>query len=93
MAISDSDPGEVTLIMVGRGSLGQHPIHDRWWLSENGGVRIGTSLNSIGCGRISEVSPISETDAHALMVEVDQCISGQIVTRIGENIRHSSFRL
>jgi len=50
MAISDVEAGEVTIVVVGKGPLGEHPIHDRWWLSEKDGLRIGTSANALGMG-------------------------------------------
>lgn len=34
------------------------PIHDRWILSRSNGLRLGTSINSIGMGRLSEISEI-----------------------------------
>ena len=93
MAVSDSDPGEVTIIMIGKVSTGGHPIHDRWWLSENSGLRIGTSVNSLGLGGLSEVSPISETDAALRVAEVNRYISGKALAQDGECFRLSSFRL
>jgi hypothetical protein len=94
MTVSDSDPGEVTIIMIGKVPTGQHPIHDRWWLSENGGLRIGTSVKSLGFKRISEVSPISGTDSALLVTEVNQYINGSgNLKHNGDLLRLSSFRL
>lgn len=43
------------------------PIHDRWIITQDGGLRLGTSLNSIGKTRESEISimPASESDSIA----------------------------
>lgn len=91
--VSDSDPGEVTVIMIGKVSTGEHPIHDRWWLSDNGGLRIGTSVNSLGVGRLSEVTPIAEADAALRVDEVNRYISGRALAQDGDCFRLSSFRL
>jgi hypothetical protein len=71
MNVSDADPGEVTIIMIGVLPAGEHPIHDRWCLSEKCGLRIGTSVKSLGIGRISELSTISENDIAPFLNEID----------------------
>lgn len=39
------------------------PFHDRWLITKNGGLRIGTSFNSMGISRDSEISTITNIDA------------------------------
>ena len=52
---------DIRLITIGLDSLnGEMPIHDRWWLSENSGLRLGTSMNGIGGKRLSEISILNE---------------------------------
>lgn len=94
MNISDSDPGEVTVIMIGNVKTGSHPIHDRWCLSENSGLRIGTSVKSLGSGRITEISPISKTESVPLIAELNRYIYGKgNLIHGGDLLRLSSFRL
>jgi len=90
--VSDADPGEIKVIMIGKGSQGGHPIHDRWWLSENSGLRLGTSTNSLGL-RVSEISIISEAELPNMLSEVDGLISGQVRTIENERLWYSSFYL
>lgn len=39
------------------------PFHDRWVLTKNGGLRLGTSLNSMGIGKESELSVMTPNEA------------------------------
>ena len=39
------------------------PFHDRWIITKNGGLRIGTSFNSLGISRDSEISIISAIES------------------------------
>jgi hypothetical protein len=88
--VSDSSSGEVTIVMLGNDKTGAHPIHDRWWLTENHGLRIGTSVKALGLSRISEVSPITETDLPLFAAEVNRYISGNAIKK---DVLISSFRL
>ncbi|MDR0139571.1 hypothetical protein RFW18_17595 [Metabacillus idriensis] len=70
--ISDQQPPETDIVIVGTASNGQLPIHDRWWITEGAGLRIGTSFNSIGISRESEISALIESEAAEREVEVDK---------------------
>ena len=90
--VSDADPGNVKIIMIGKSSDGGHPIHDRWWLTENSGLRLGTSANGLGM-RSSEISKISESEVPNMLAEVDKFILGRVRTVENERLDHSSFYL
>jgi hypothetical protein len=47
------------------------PIHDRWWLTNGGGISMGTSFNSLGITKTSEITILSEEEAIACEKEVD----------------------
>lgn len=51
----DQDPPNVEVI-VASGEGGEDVLHDRWLVSDSGGLRLGTSINSIGRGKLSEIS-------------------------------------
>lgn len=93
MNLSDSDPGEVRIVIVGKGPSGKHPIHDRWWLTEGGGLRVGTSSSSLGIGRLSEVSAISAHDAAGIQPEVDRFLSATVRREGEEQLSYLSFWL
>ncbi len=62
-SISDLNPPNIRIGIVGYGPEGKHPIHDRWLVSKNKGLRFGSSINSIGVGRVSDVSEIDAEEA------------------------------
>ena len=92
MKISDSEAGEVTMTVVGKITNDEHPIHDRWWLTENNGLRFGTSANSLGTVKVSELSALDQSDTTAKLIEVDRYFSG--INMLGtERLRYLTFKL
>lgn len=65
--VSTDDLPSIEIIFAGTESMGwELPIHDRWWLSEDGGVSIGTSLNGVGkklsCFKKMEIDEAAEIE-------------------------------
>jgi hypothetical protein len=60
--ISDQDPPEPEIVIVGIESSGKSPIHDRLWLIKEGGLRMGTSFNSLGKTQHSSITRLSEAE-------------------------------
>ena len=57
-SICDVTPSDISIFIIGVNKDGDHPIHDRWIVANNTGLRLGTSANSLGVSKISEVSQI-----------------------------------
>ncbi len=91
--ISDNDPGDVTIVVVGKTPRGTHPIHDRWMLSKDSGLRIGTSTNSLGLGRVSDISKINDDELASYHCEVDKYISQFARECGGERLKYLAFTL
>jgi hypothetical protein len=92
--ISDQDPPETTIVIAGTRSQGVLPIHDRWWITRgNKGLRIGTSYNSLGLGRESEISVLSERKAEEREIEVDKFLSRKEKEYNGERLIYTTFDL
>lgn len=92
--ISDQDPPETTIVIAGTRSQGVLPIHDRWWITGgNKGLRIGTSYNSLGLGRESEISVLSEREAEEREIEVDKFLSRKEREYNGERLIYTTFDL
>lgn len=72
--ISDQDPPETTIVVVGTKTSGVLPIHDRWWLTNGKGLRMGTSFNSLG-HRETEISILDKAEAKEREVEVDKYLN------------------
>ncbi|MEZ5326983.1 MAG: hypothetical protein R3F19_18185 [Verrucomicrobiales bacterium] len=93
ISVSDSDPGPVTITMIGSASSGSHPIHDRWCLSGRSGLRLGTSINSIGTLKSSEISALEEVDCQNLLGELERWLRGTKDHDSGEKIKRTTFEL
>ena len=91
--VSDMDPGQVTITMIGRASTGEHPIHDRWCLSSSSGIRLGTSINSIGGLKASEISSISGDELSSLNIELNGWLTGLSPSNQGERVKRTTFEL
>lgn len=90
---SEADPGEVRIVIVGTRENGSLPIHDRWWISGTTGIRLGSSLNSIGINKASEVTEIEEKDFEGIKNTVEKYLSGAAKTPKGERLRGIIFYL
>lgn len=60
--ISDESMPKIEIAVIGIGTEGKHPIHDRWIVCEKSGLRLGTSAHSMGNLRTSEVSDMNSVD-------------------------------
>ena len=63
--ISDQYPPLCSILIVRTDVDERSPIHDRWLLLENAGLRLGTSLNGMG-SRLSEISEVEPERASSL---------------------------
>jgi hypothetical protein len=63
--ISIEKPPSTEIILVGKESNGTPPFHDRWWIVNDGenGLRYGTSFNSIGLSKDSEISILNVNES------------------------------
>lgn len=90
---SEADPGEVRIVIVGAKEGGSLPIHDRWCISGNTGIRLGSSLNSIGITKASEVTEIEENNLPGIKDTVERYLSGTAKTAKGDKLMAMSFYL
>jgi hypothetical protein len=60
--------------MLKRAGSGDSPIHDRWILGSTGGLRLGTSFNSMGIGKLSEISTLTTDEFDAIAAELERFI-------------------
>ena len=87
------DAGDTSIVIVGMGRTGQHPIHERWWLTSEAGLRLGTSLNGLGASRLSEVSEIPDSELQERTYEVERFLRDTIRTYNGSRISYLMFDL
>ena len=89
----DQIPPEAEIGIIGGERTKDSPVHDRWIVSEGVGLRLGTSLNSLGISKDSEISEMSAEDAAQKLSEIDQYLSRERVEHRGEKLRMTRFRL
>ncbi len=89
--ISDQDPPDTDINIVGVEPGGGLPVHDRWWLTKGSGIRVGTSFNSLGRKRDSEISLLSPEESALREREVDQYIFRHNRRHNGERVRQGLF--
>lgn len=91
--ISDQNPPETEVIIVGLESSGELPIHDRWWITQNSGLSFGTSFNSLGINKISDISILSIEESKLRENEINQYISREKRIHKNERLTYNLFSL
>ena len=91
-ATCSQDPPETEVVAIGFADSPKHVIHDRWLLTKGGGLRLGTSFNSLGTDRLSEVSEVDASQAEIIEQQVDRYIARQRNID-GARMTYSSFTL
>ena len=91
--VSDQPPPDTEIFVVGVKSSGALPIHDRWWVTDKGGIRMGTSYNSLGAKQDSEISILNPEEAKIREEEIDKYILRKIRDHNSEKLLFSSFSL
>jgi hypothetical protein len=89
----DQRPPKVKIAVIGGENSRQSPIHDRWLLTPSTGLRVGTSLNSLGLTKDSEISELSIDDAERNLSQLDQYLDREKTEHNGERLRLSWFWL
>jgi hypothetical protein len=93
LKISDQDPPETEILIIGMASTGYSPIHDRWWITKGGGLRIGTSFNSLGITKTSEIEILSKQEAAEREAEIDLYLYRQVREYNREKLQFNLFSL
>ncbi|HVB86864.1 MAG TPA: hypothetical protein VNK23_09415, partial [Candidatus Dormibacteraeota bacterium] len=91
-SICDQQAPDTEIVVVGN-SKGELPIHDRWWLTKGKGLRIGTSFNSLGAKKESEISGLTEAESRELELRVDEFIETRKREHNGEKLSVFVFSL
>jgi hypothetical protein len=68
----------------------QGPVHDRWILCGESGLRIGTSLNSLGLTKLSAISHVAGPELQNLWAGLSRFVSQQERSADGRRLRYLS---
>lgn len=93
--ISDQEPPQTKVIFSWiPEDVSKKLIHDRWILSKNGGLRLGTSYRSLGANKESEISVIKPNEALNIL---ENTIKGYLENKTrylnNQKIKYKSFTL
>lgn len=92
-AQSDQIPPDTEVIALAYSDLpGKHVLHDRWLLTKDAGLRLGTSFHSLGLDRLSEISEMEPSRVRAVQGQIDRYLARQRVID-GARIQYSGFTL
>ena len=80
-------------MIAGVRPTGDSPIHDRWWLRSNNGLRFGTSFNSMGITKDSEIAYLRPDEIGEREAEINECVYGVKWIHRSEKIDYTSFSL
>jgi hypothetical protein len=86
---SDQAPPKTEIVVVG-GRTGDLPIHDRWWVTKNKGLRFGSSFSGLGKSRDSEVSELDSSETEERLQLTQMYITRQIREHLGEKLTYQS---
>jgi hypothetical protein len=93
LKLSDQFPPECDIIIVGSEKTGEHPIHDRWWVTDGSGFRMGTSFKSLGIGKDSELSILTPNEAQSREAEIDRFLVRRLREHNGERLAYTLLSL
>jgi hypothetical protein len=91
--ISEQEPPPTEIIIFGVEQSGEPPIHDRWLLSKDSGLRLGASLNSLGITKDTEISTLSKGKVNLIENKINQYFGRLKRDHRGKKLLYSSFSL
>ena len=93
--ISDQEPPNTKIIFCWIPENNSRKlIHDRWILSKNGGLRLGTSYRSLGANKETEISVIKPNEAFKILEEtVRNYLENKTRYSNNQKIKYKSFTI
>lgn len=90
--LMQQDPPETEIVAIGSDGDEKILIHDRWILTKGAGLRIGTSFNSLGHGKLSEISEMEPAKAAVCEHHLNKFFAKERVID-GARVSYTSFTL
>lgn len=89
----DQNPPKTEIAVIGGEHTKRSPLHDRWILTDGSGLRLGTSLNSLGRTKDSEISEMSSEQTEQKQLEIGIYLARERTEYNGEKLRLVRFWL
>ncbi|SFH52074.1 ATP-binding protein [Modicisalibacter xianhensis] len=91
--VSTGEMPDIELLFAGAASLDwELPIHDRWWLSEDSGITIGTSMNGVG-KRLSVLSKLDSNETAEIEQKLESYVNKKQKSFDGKRVRYESLSI
>ena len=91
--ISEQAPPDADIAIVGLVGSGKSPIHQRWLISHDHGLELGTSFNSLGYEQDTNIRVLSPAEAQAYRERVLDILEGRMRSHRGKKIVLTYFSL
>ena len=91
-SLCDQTPPQTEIIRVGLVQSAKVPFHDRWIITKGSGIRLGSSINSIG-NRLSEISALGGEDLERVRFAVEGFLTRTNRELGGERVVYELFEL
>jgi hypothetical protein len=89
----DQAPPKVEIVVIGGEKSKDSPIHDRWLVTRDSGLRFGGSLNSLGVTKTTDISEMTPEEVEQKSLELEQYLVREKTDHNGEKLRLSRFWL
>jgi hypothetical protein len=90
--VCELDPPVGRVVSIGAMKNSASIIHDRWLISGSRGLKLGTSFNGIGTGKLSGISVLSDGELLQSKNEIMKFVNGDRYID-GERVSYSSFTI
>lgn len=91
--VSEQLPPSIKIIAMGTRKNNETPLHDRWLISKHSGLRLGTSLNSMGFHKDSEISKVGNETTIMINNQLNGYLSGKEKEHKGDRLLYNIFTL
>jgi hypothetical protein len=89
----DQTPPTTEIVVIGGERSKDSPIHDRWLIVTDSGLNFGGSVNSLGVGKTTNITEMSQDEAEQKSLELEQYLSREKADYNGEKLRLLRFWL
>jgi hypothetical protein len=91
--LTDRDPPFLDVTIVGDVKTGASPIHDRWIIAEGAGLALGTSANSIGRLKLSQIREMHPDELRDVRRRLEPVILRSARVFEGHRVEFESFSI
>lgn len=91
--VSHSTPPLTEVVLASFEISQLSPIHDRWWISESAGLRIGNSSHGLGKSRISDISDLAPDEVEVRREQIKRFAIFREREYKGQRINYQSFTM